>query len=169
MCYALAMFTKPLLLVDVDGVLNPYAAETCPEGYREYNFFEGEEPVRLADVHGKWLRKLAEDFDLTWATGWGDEAHRLISPVLGLPEFPAVVFPRVPFPPVEKLPAVRDFVGDRPLAWMDDVITPEAKQWAAERAAPTLLIYVDPAVGLTEATVSEARTWAERLASEGAC
>lgn len=50
---------------------------------------------------------------------------------------------------------------------MDDMITPEAKQWAAERAAPTLLIYVGPAVGLTEATVSKARTWAECLGLEG--
>lgn len=47
------------------------------------------------------------------------------------------------------------------------MITPEAKQWAAERAAPTLLIYVGPAVGLTEATVSKARTWAECLGLEG--
>jgi len=161
------MFTRPLLLVDVDGVLNPYAAETCPEGYREYDFFPEEEPVRLAEVHGMWLRELAEVFDLAWATGWGDLAHRLISPVLGLPAFPAVVFPQVPFPPVEKLPAIRDFVGDRPLAWMDDVITPEAKQWAAERAAPTLLIYVDPVVGLTQATAAKARAWAERFALEG--
>lgn len=48
------------------------------------------------------------------------------------------------------------------------VITSETKRWAAERAAPTLLIYVDPAVGLTEATVSKARAWAERLGLEGA-
>lgn len=157
------MVSKPLLLVDVDGVLNPYAAESCPEGYCEYNFFEGEEPIRLAEVHGKWLRELAELFDLAWATGWGDDAHRFISPVLGLPEFPAIVFPPVPFTPAEKVPAIRAFVGDRPLAWMDDAITPEAERWVSERAAPILLIYVDPAVGLIEALVSEARAWAEGL------
>ncbi len=37
---------KPLILVDVDGVLNPYAADVCPEGYREYHFFPDQEPVR---------------------------------------------------------------------------------------------------------------------------
>ena len=74
LCYAIALLTRPLLLVDVDGLLNPYAADTCPEGYCEFNFFEGEEPVRLADVHGKWLRELGEVLTLVWATGWGDEA-----------------------------------------------------------------------------------------------
>ena len=119
LCYAIAMLIRPLLLVDVDGVLNPYAADTCPEGYCEFNFFEGEEPVRLADVHGKWLRELGEVFNLVWATGWGDEAPRRISPVLGLPEFSVIVFPRVPFPPVEKLPAIRYFVGTGPShGWM---------------------------------------------------
>jgi hypothetical protein len=157
---------KPLLLIDVDGVLNPYAAESCPEGYRDFDFFEGEEPVRLADIHGKWLRDLATLFDLAWATDWGDEAHRLISPVLGLRKYPVIVFPPTPFAPAEKVPAVRDFAGDRPVVWVDDVVTPEAERWAAERGTPTLLLRADPVVGLTEELVSRARAWAEELTQQ---
>ena len=75
---------SPYLLLDVDGVLNPFAAEVCPEPYREYDFFPGEEAVRLADVHGEWLRDLARTFDLVWATGWGHQADQFIAPTLGL-------------------------------------------------------------------------------------
>jgi Swiss Army Knife RNA repair-like protein len=151
---------RPILLVDVDGVLNPFAADRCPGGYREYALFPDEEPVRLADVHGEWLRALTEVFDLVWATGWGDEAHRLISPILRLPEFPAIRFPPAPFEPSEKVPAIHSFVGERPVAWLDDVITPEARRWAAERFTPTLLVFVDPTIGLTEELVEEVRSWA---------
>ena len=119
---------KPLLLVDVDGVLNPYAADCCPDGYQEYNFFPGEEPVRLCPIHGRWLRELANRFDLVWATGWGDAAHRHISPVLGLPQFPAIVFPSGRFHPAQKVPAIDAYAGDRALAWIDDLLTPEAWQ-----------------------------------------
>jgi hypothetical protein len=155
---------KPLLLIDVDGVLSPYAAERCPEGYCEYAFFEGEEPVRLAEVHGKWLRELTESFDLVWATGWGEEAHRLISPVLGLPRFPTVLFPPAPFTFADKLSAVRDYVGNRALVWIEDELNPDAQCWANERSVPTLLIEVDPEIGLTAADIAQVRAWAEQQA-----
>ncbi len=124
---------RPLLLVDVDGVLNPFAAKTCPDGYQEYDFFPGEELVRLSLAHGEWLRDLAARFDVIWATGWGEEANQFIGPLLSLPAFPTVTFPPVPFDPCEKLPAVQAFVGDRPFAWIDDALTPETWAWAARR------------------------------------
>lgn len=43
---------RPLLLLDVDGVLNPFAAPACPPGYREHGFFPDDDPpVRLNDSH----------------------------------------------------------------------------------------------------------------------
>jgi hypothetical protein len=153
----------PYLLLDVDGVLNPFAAEICPEPYREYDFFPGEEAVRLAEVHGEWLRDLAETFELVWATGWGHQADQFIAPTLGLPRLPVIAFPRVPFDPAEKVPAIHAYVGERPLAWLDDIITLEAQVWAAERSAATFLVPVDPAIGLTAETVAELKRWAADL------
>jgi hypothetical protein len=49
---------RPALLLDVDGVLNPYGAVTCPEGFTEHDLFPGEEPVRLCRAHGEWISKL---------------------------------------------------------------------------------------------------------------
>lgn len=65
----------PLLLVDIDGVLNVYGVEECPTGYAEYELFPADdEPTRLAVIHGTWLRELGSAFDLVWASGWGVQA-----------------------------------------------------------------------------------------------
>jgi hypothetical protein len=49
---------------------------------------------------------------------------------------------------------------DRPAVWIDDVITPEARTWASARGIPTLLLEVDPAIGLSTETVELALQWA---------
>lgn len=153
-----------LFLLDVDGVLNPFAAPACPPGYTEHEFFPGEEPVRLCPDHGPWLRELTTRFQLVWATGWGAEANRLIAPVLRLPDLPVIAFPPIPFHPSEKLPAIIKYAGNRALAWADDdAHTPEAHAWASRRSAPTLLISIDPAQGLTRATIDQALRWASNL------
>ena len=71
-----------------------------------------------------------------------------------------VPLPDLPFAPELKVPAVARFTGDRPAAWVDDVVTPEAVAWAAARAVPTLLLEVDPAVGLTRGQVERLLAWA---------
>jgi hypothetical protein len=155
---------KPLLFMDVDGVLNPFGA--TPDGFDEFAFFPGEdEPVRLTPVHGEWLVELGEVFEIAWATGWGDHANRILAPHFGLPEYPVVVVPSTRFDPADKVPAVAAYAGERPAAWVDDIVTPEARAWAARRAAPTLLLDVDPAVGLVRAQVDELLEWAGWSAS----
>jgi hypothetical protein len=151
----------PLLLLDVDGVLNPFGADRCPSGYEEFDFFPDEEPVRLCRAHADWLRELGERFELAWATGWGAEANHLLAPVLQLPQLPVIGFPPIPFEPREKVPAIARYVGSRPTAWIDDALTPEARAWATAREVPTLLIDVDPAEGLTHAVVLRLLRWAE--------
>ncbi len=37
--------TRPLLLLDVDGVLNPFGAASCPRDSTEHHVFPDEEPV----------------------------------------------------------------------------------------------------------------------------
>lgn len=45
--------------------------------------------------------------------------------------------PATPFPPEVEVTAVAAFVGERPAAWLDDVMVPEAHAWAQSRIAPT--------------------------------
>jgi hypothetical protein len=79
-----------------------------------------------------------------------------------VPEGP---FPPTPFPPVTKAPSIAAFVGDRSAAWVDDYITDEATEWASQRQAPTLLIPVDPAVGLELEHGAKLKAWQDALAS----
>jgi len=158
---------RPLLLVDVDGVLNPWHAADCPDGYHEYDFFPGER-VLLSPGHGELLRSLAISFELVWATAWEHRANQLICPVIAMPELPVIEFPlREPDFLFRKLPAVIDSVGDRPLAWIDDEHHPEHYRWARDRGVPTLIVHIDPARGLTAAVASQLAQWAEELASRG--
>ena len=116
-------------------------------------------------MHGEWLVELGEVFEIAWATGWGDHANRILAPHFGLPEYPVVVVPSTRFDPADKVPAVAAYAGERPAAWVDDIVTPEARAWAARRAAPTLLLAVDPAVGLVRSQVDELLEWAGWSAS----
>jgi hypothetical protein len=100
---------------------------------------------------------------LAWASGWGADAHRVLGPILELEEFPFVAMPAIPFPPAEKVPAIAAFVGDRPAAWLDDVVTPEARAWARERPVPTLLVDVDHRTGLARRHVEDLMIWRSQL------
>jgi hypothetical protein len=106
---------------------------------------------------------------MAWATAWGEDANRILCPHFGLPELPVILFPTAaPFEATAKVPAIDTFAGDHPVAWVDDQITPEARRWAGERADPTLLVEVDPALGLTREAVDGLLAWAHALRSEDA-
>ena len=98
---------KPILFLDVDGPLNPYAAKPHrrPPGYTTHRLnpltddgsrwtAHNKHPLRvwLNPSHGPSLLGLG--FDLVWATTWEAEANELIGPRIGLPELPYVSFDR---------------------------------------------------------------------------
>ncbi|WP_194899207.1 HAD domain-containing protein [Catenulispora pinisilvae] len=151
---------RPVLLLDVDGVLNPYSAVECPPGFAEHSLFPGAEPVRLCRAHGIWINRLRQTFDVVWATSWNHDANRLLAPLLGVTPLPLAHMPSPPFHPREKVRVIARFVGTRPAVWIDDQHPPEARTWSSARPQPTLLIPVDPATGLTREAVDRALEWA---------
>ena len=113
---------------------------------------------------GERLVRLAESFELVWATGWEERANEHLPFILGLPfrELPYLTFDgRAVFGSAHwKLDAIADYAADRPAAWIDDNIDEECTAWAERRQAPTLLVQTDPTVGLTDEHVEELLRWA---------
>ncbi|MYR57916.1 hypothetical protein GTY54_17310 [Streptomyces sp. SID625] len=149
--------SRPLLFLDVDGPLNPWAAqpERRPEGYTTIRVPLHPDRtlrVRLNPAHGPALLRL--DYDLCWATTWMDEANRWIAPVLGLPELPHVDFGTAllaqrPDAVHWKTEALVAYAAGRPFAWVDDEQSPADTAYVTARhPAPALLHHVDPRVGL---------------------
>ncbi|WP_282203719.1 HAD domain-containing protein [Kitasatospora fiedleri] len=58
---------KPLLYLDVDGVLNPVFPS--PDDDFDAHTLLGYS-VLLSPRHGDWLRELADRYELVWATTW---------------------------------------------------------------------------------------------------
>jgi hypothetical protein len=163
---------RPLLYLDVDGPLNPYAAkpERRPEGYSTHRMKpEGwiaqhpgkprafVRPLRvwLNPDHGRRLRDLSELYDLVWATTWGREANTFIAPVLGLPELPVVDWPTLhdagPDGTFWKTRHLVAHAGGRPFAWIDDDLAETDRTYVARNhEAPALLHHVDARLGLRD-------------------
>jgi hypothetical protein len=143
---------RPYLLIDVDGVLNPFGSGVRPDGFSRHELMGYE--VWLSRRHGMWLNQLATWFDLVWATTWEHDAPRLIAPILELPtDLSVIEFGQGAADETWKLHDVERFVGNRPLAWIDDDLWGDAFAWADQRNAPTLLIRTSSSVGLTEQDV----------------
>jgi len=116
------------------------------------------------------LAELASRYELVWATAWEDNANLLLAPALGLPSLPVVRFTD-PAPDhagasyagrTWKLPGVKRFVADRPLAWIDDELHGDAYAWATARRIPTKLLSTDPTRGLVDREVRSLLAFARR-------
>ncbi|MBM9622638.1 HAD domain-containing protein [Streptomyces zhihengii] len=167
---------KPLLLIDVDGPLNPYAAqpERRPGGYtthrmRPTGWTDGK-PLRvwLHPGHGAELLKLTRWYELVWATTWKDEANTWIGPRIGLPELPFVDWPqmhgRAPRGTFWKTQYILRYAPGRPFAWIDDDITDLDREYVGQHhLAEALLLRVDERIGLTRPDFDALADWGAAL------
>jgi HAD domain in Swiss Army Knife RNA repair proteins len=155
---------KPLLFVDIDGVISlfGFASDRRPAG----TWVNVDGVLHLLSVTaGGHLLALAQAFDLVWASGWEEKANEHLPLVLGLP----AALPFLTFPPRHerpgshghwKLESVEAYAGQRALAWIDDDHGDACAAWARAREAPTLLVATDAATGLTDAHVAQLTAWA---------
>jgi hypothetical protein len=175
---------RPLLLLDVDGVLNAFGAFAPTRGagglslpdhlvLRVVNGYE----LALNPVHVDWLRTLESDFDIVWTTMWTHRAPSDLAPVLGIgADWPYVDFARYHDEALldrwgagvghYKFPGVLALGGNKPLVWVDDDLHADHFDWAADRDAsgtPTMLIQPSPATGWVEAEYREILEFGERV------
>jgi hypothetical protein len=163
--------TRPLLLLDIDGPLNPYRAKEVPPGYELQEIQEGDKrwTLLLNQQHGIELNALAEIFDLAWATSWEHGANRLIAPRLGLPDdLPVIVWPADAREAVApglswKTAYLAEWVGGRPFVWVDDEVNRYDGAWlrARDGMGVHLLHRVEADRGLVQADFEVIRAWGE--------
>jgi len=154
---------RPLLLIDVDGVISLFGFDHATPPTGQYQLVDGIAHF-LSGTAGGQLRRLEQAFELAWCTGWEEKANDYLPLALGLDgPLPHVVFEADGRPPNAhwKLGSIdRHADPDRPLAWIDDAHDERCREWAAARPGPTLLVTTDPAVGLTDRDVERLLAWA---------
>jgi len=171
--------TKPLLLIDVDGPLNPYDAPSHrrPEGYSTHRMMPDSwrasgrrKPLRVWLKHAMGEDLLALPFELVWCTTWEHEANEWIGPHLGLPELPYVEFdktwalPTRPDGTYFKTHEVVEYAAGRPFAWVDDEITTWDEDYIkAHHPGPARLLWITPAAGLRQPDFDKLKEWAASL------
>jgi hypothetical protein len=168
---------RPLLLVDIDGVLSLFAppmrpgaspAERVVLGDGTWHQVEGIAHL-LSPAAAAHLLALRSWFDLVWCSGWEERANDHLPHLLGLPVLPTLRFDRDVGGSVAprahwKLAAIDAYAGpDRPLAWVDDALDDACREWAAARPGPTLLVGTAPHTGLTETEAATLRGFAASL------
>ena len=164
----------PLILVDVDGVLN--ASQPGADGYRRHWVFPDGIPHRLSlhPMHGQMLSDLAEaaNAELVWASYWRSRANAWVAPRIGLPSIR-----HVPIPGrwrhgarsslgTWKAAAVTAWIGQAPFVWFED--EPDVPGYLGQQPGlgRHLIVTVDPATGLTEDHIEQARIWLRDLRAD---
>nr|WP_290862660.1 HAD domain-containing protein [Hamadaea sp.] len=153
------MGARPLLFLDVDGTLLPFAGARHRSGDSANPLLAGLDPG-----HGRRLAALP--CDLVWATTWMAEANEVLSPRLGLPQLPIVDFPdedddhdRLHW----KTRYLVEWAMGRPFVWVDDEITDADRTWImANHTSPALVHRVDPRCGLVDADYAAIEQWLTR-------
>ena len=163
--------SRPLVLVDVDGVLNP--ARSHAPGYRAQWVFPAGLAHRLLlnPSHGSMLTELAEvtGAELVWASYWRNRANTWVAPRVGLPSLRFVPIRRRwrPYPGSSlgswKASNVAAWVGQRPFVWFEDDAEAVARLAKQPGLGRHLMVKVDPVIGLTGSHVEQARAWLDGL------
>jgi hypothetical protein len=159
---------KPLLLVDVDGVISLFGFDTRSPPPGVPTLIDGVPhllSLQAADV----LRAVSRRYECVWCTGWEERADEHLPHLLDLPRgWPHVSLAAARGPGSGiaghwKLAAIDAFASrERALAWIDDAFDPTCFEWAAARPGPTLLVACDPALGLTTDHASRLDDFATR-------
>jgi hypothetical protein len=154
---------KPLLLVDIDGVISLFGGQLGTQP-GSFHAIEGI-PHFLSSTAAAHLLDLAAQFELIWCSGWEEKANEHLPHLLGLPVAPFLSFERSVGRANAhwKLAAIDAYAGERALAWIDDALNAACHAWAQARSAPTLLVETKPELGLSAREADLLSDWARDL------
>lgn len=169
---------RPILAIDVDGVISLFGYdEIPPPEVARFELIDGT-PHCVSIPAAERIRRLADQFELVWATGWQDRANDRLALITGIGPLPVIEFDAHREQGAAagttaahwKLGAITAFCGERPVAWIDDSFDQSCFDWAESREEsgfPTLLVPTDPAIGFEEAQAAATADWAASISSFG--
>lgn len=143
------------VLVDIDGVLNPFLGDATKLAASFAPVQEGWASWLLDfDAHRRYLMELEREATIVWASSWEEESN-IVNKYFGLD---SITYPHVPFKSspsglgMWKLPAIERYLAStsEAVVWLDDEFEDDARDWAAARPN-TLLVECDPSMGWSEA------------------
>jgi hypothetical protein len=156
----------PVLFLDVDGVISLFGFPSGDPPPGRFHWVDGVVHC-IGEGCGERISRLAERFELVWATGWEEKANEYLPHLLQLPlrELPVLTFDgQAVFGSAHwKLEEIDGYARGRACAWVDDFLDEECIRWAEAREEPTLLVRTESAVGLTDAVVERLLGWADGL------
>ena len=127
--------TRPMLAVDVDGVISLFGFDEPPPGSAaRFELDRRDGALHLARAPAERLRRLGEHFEMVWATGWEEKANDYLPNLLGLPELPYLTFDGAArFGSAHwKLGPLDEYGSGRALAWIDDSFDQSCYEWAQQ-------------------------------------
>ena len=161
---------RPILFVDVDGVISLFGFESAGADLPGPLHWVDGIAHCISEGCGKRLEKLADRFELVWATGWEEKANEYLPFLLKLPfeDLPVLSFDgRAIFGSAHwKLDAIDTYSAGRPAAWIDDNLDDECRAWAQTREEPTVLIQTDSPIGMLDEHVDELLAWADAASAD---
>jgi HAD domain in Swiss Army Knife RNA repair proteins len=143
---------RPVLFVDVDGVISLFGWKTSGPPPGTFHSVDGIIHCIGSEAASR-LARLAQRYELVWATGWEEKANEYLVHILGLEQdLPVLTFDgRAVFGSSHwKVEAIDEYARGRPAAWIDDNLDERAETWAREREEPTLLVHTESSTGITE-------------------
>jgi hypothetical protein len=165
---------RPILLLDVDGVLNA-ACLDLPQGWKRGTFngyvlsWDPTITARLRELHESGR------VEIQWLTTWTTDADRLLAEPMGLPRgletharadaaptgFLGRFGARAGWWKLAAARAVAEAEPDRRIVWIDDDLAEQAAETGEWLAAHPRVLVVAPDlfVGLTHAQLDEIEVW----------
>jgi hypothetical protein len=163
---------KPILFLDVDGVINTVipneetGQELECEGFR----------ICIPKLTKERIERLQEHFEMVWCTTWRAMANKHFNPLWGWEDWPVVGWGAISGSRDcvrnMKLPALVEFAEDRPWVFVDDDADWELREieksehWDFEElvgAVPHLVLNPHVYTGLTDEHVEKAVAFAATL------
>ena len=126
---------KPLLAIDIDGVISLFGFDDDARPPGEFHLVDGL-PHYLSREAAERINRLLETYEGVWASGWEDRANDHLPAILGVPELPFLTFDgRARFGTAHwKLEALDEFAQERPLAWIDDSLDESCLLYTSDAA-----------------------------------